>query len=661
MRGRAAAVAAFGLLALPTAAGAFYGNGAKIVSADLVRLEQGDELTQFADIAAIGRYVVFQTRARNFFADDDPDPPGRYRQGGIFRRDLVASGPLLLVAGGDQRDEDDNTLVVRGAQNPAVSSSGRFVAFSTGEALVPEDTNAHVDVYVRDMALPATDPEAFDIVSARSATTTPASYEPRPEPLPGIDAGSEVTRGVSISDDGRYVLFRTMAASDLPAAAGTTTAAGQLFRRDRNTNATTLVTRTASAGEPAGGALGAALSADGTTAVWTGRSAVAQTPFLSGESPADVAYYLWQRIADGPTAPTRRITGQVDLDDPDCAPGSIVIDSPTPTGPCYGPLTSTENTVSANIANLVPTLSGDGRRVVYQTGAGPRPNTLTPDGIDVWVTDMSAGVSRKSGSTELTREATATDAAIENPVLSPDGRYLAFVTLRNTFPLTSSLRLVGTARSTATVRELYVADLSAKTLERVVRGVDGGEISAGIDGQPSISTGGDRLAFVSSASNLFFGDANERADAFSVARTAEPPDNPPPAAGGGGGTDTEQRDPDTPGALALPVKAKVLKGGVVDLTVTAPGVGGIKATARAGVGKRRRTATVATGTGRARKAGRLKIRLRIVKRYRSELRRRAKILARVNVSYVASRGGRRANRSFRVTFRQKLPRSTKKR
>ncbi len=45
-------------------------------SADYDRLEQGDDSTVYAAVSADGRYVVVQTRARNFFADDDPDPVG---------------------------------------------------------------------------------------------------------------------------------------------------------------------------------------------------------------------------------------------------------------------------------------------------------------------------------------------------------------------------------------------------------------------------------------------------------------------------------------------------------------------------------------------------------------------------------------------------------
>ena len=122
MRGvRFAILLATALTALaPTTAEAFFGNapdatdGAQLVSADYDRLEQGDDSTLFATISANGRYVAIQTRARNFFAEDDPDPPGEYRAGGIFRFDLQTRA-LEKVADGDLLSEGDNELIRRGA------------------------------------------------------------------------------------------------------------------------------------------------------------------------------------------------------------------------------------------------------------------------------------------------------------------------------------------------------------------------------------------------------------------------------------------------------------------------------------------------------------------------------------------------------------------
>ena len=63
------------VLVLAPPAHAIYGSaagglGAEIVSVDNASDEQGDASTVEAAISANGRYVVFQTRATNFFEDD---------------------------------------------------------------------------------------------------------------------------------------------------------------------------------------------------------------------------------------------------------------------------------------------------------------------------------------------------------------------------------------------------------------------------------------------------------------------------------------------------------------------------------------------------------------------------------------------------------------
>lgn len=405
----ASAAIALTALAAPAGATAFYGNGAQVVSADFGRLEQADDTTTFAAISADGRYVAIQTRARNFFADDDPDPPGRYRLGGIFRFDL-GTRRLELVADGDVRDEATNALQERGAQNPSISGDGRFVAFSTRQRLVPEDVNANIDVYVRDMTVAARSPGAYDLVSAKDGGDVPASYAAPGQAQLGGDPGADVTPGAAISRDGTKVAFRTTAsASDLPDRPGLDTADAQVFVRDRVANTTTLVTRATATGEPAGGAIGpAGISGDGTTVVWTGRNAPLQTRLVNGESTdlPGFSYYLWRRIADGPGAPTRRVTGMADPDDPTCQPTGPVPFDDFSTGPCYGPLARSELGISANF-DLLPAISDDGTTVAFLTNSRPRPNVGTGLGLDLYVTDMAPGSTRKSATVELTREGTS--------------------------------------------------------------------------------------------------------------------------------------------------------------------------------------------------------------------------------------------------------------
>lgn len=663
---RIAALLLLAALALfaPPAAVAFYGEGAQIVSADFERQEQGDDTTDFAAISANGRYVAVQTRSRNFFAADDPDPPGRYRAGGIFRFDMNAK-TLEKVADGSLFDEATNEFLRRGASNPSISANGRFVAFSTAEQLSAADIDDHLDVYVRDMTIPIGQAGAYDLISARDGGDLPASYGEPAFPTPGSEPGADVSPGVAISADGQKVVFRTDVPSDLPASGAVDVPAGQVFLRDRQANGTRLVTEVrdpesgAMTGQPAGGAFGldAALSADGTTVAWTGRNAGEQTRFLGGENPdPDFLYYLWRRMADGPAAPTRRITGLADPDDPACPADVITFFDRTSTGPCYGPLTDQEGN-RAGITSQVPALSGDGTTVAFLTGAGPRPLAFTPPGLDLFVTDMTPGLTRKGSTIELTRDAVsgelATSASIGSVAISSDGRYLGIATVRTTFVL-PALTQRDDPRAIPGPRELYIADLEQRTLERVARSFRGGDIDAGVQNGITLSEDADRVAFVSFADNLFFGDANQRPDAFVAERQPEQGAAPPPPIFGPLGPPTTI---ETSGGPLIRARARSRPGGVVVIFVSVPAAGGVRAVAKARAGRPRRLRNLGAAKGRAKGFARTVVRLRLrpVRRYRRELRKRGRIRGRAVVTYVASQGGRRARAIARLVFRTGKP------
>jgi hypothetical protein len=665
----AAVCLAVSLAALASAvpAGATYGDGTKglpgaeLVSADYLRLEQGDDTSKFAAVSADGNYVAIQTRARNFFADGDPDPPGEYRAGGIFRFDL-RTRVLQKVADGDLFRESDNAFLRRGASNPSISANGRYVAFSTNQQLVSADTNDNADVYVRDMNLATDAPGAYTLVSARDGGVVPASYAPPALPLPGSNPGADVSPGVAISADGTRVAFRTEAESDLPARASPDAPAGQVFVRDLATQRTTLVTAGRDPGtgqmtaEPAGGALGAALSADGSTVAWTGRHAAEQTRFLGGENPDPAFnYYLWRRAPFGPTDPTRRITGLADPDDPVCRqleeanPGMITTFNPNANGPCYGPLTDQEANRS-DISSQLPALSGDGYTVAFLTGSGPRPLVQSGPGLDLYVADMHPGLSRKAGTVELTRDAangeTETSSPLSSIAISPEGRYVAFTTSRTRFIL-PALQLVGTPRAVPGIRELYVADLQAHTVERVARSIAGGDIDGGVQDGITLSAGADRIAFSSFAGNLFFGDANQRADAFVATRLPQVPE----LAGGGNGSGAggSSLTVDRAGPRVI-VRAKAKADGVVVLTITVPAAGGIEAVATARTGKPAKNQTIASRKTHARGKGSFNVVMRAAARFRPALRDGSTLHARVRVTFTPAAGGRRLHGSTTVAF-----------
>ncbi len=656
------------VLVLAPSARAIYGPatggfGADIVSVDNASDEQGNAGTVDAAISADGRYVVFQTRATNFFEDDggvagphgvepDAEPPGTLREGGIFRYDRL-TGAIALVADGNEthtEGPEKGALIFRGAQNPSVSADGRYVAFSTAQQLVSQDTNENVDVYVRDMNVPLTAGRkgsgAYTLVSAKDGGEEPATYAPRSPPLPGANPGAEVWPNTSISADGRYVVFRTTELkSNLPDHAAVDTSPGQLFVRDLQAKTTILLSREPtnvkySSGDPAGGVTGpATISADGTTVAWVATNASAQTRFLPGESPvSDQPYYLWRRWQE-PDAVTRRITGLADPDDPACPPGGEVIPTePTATGPCYGPLSEQESSLSS-IAGATLGLSADGYTVAFLAGAALRPNVTKSNGLDVFLTNMRPGVTRKAGTRELTLAvssgAQGSTPSIESLALSPDGSTIAFTSLRDSFVLPEPTP-IGSFRPLPTASDLYVINLRANTLERAVVGYEGGDLNESVSVNPTLTQDGSTVAFTSLASNLIFGDANGASDAFTA--TLQTPAGTAASPAGvnftqSGFSLTVTASPE----LGLHVRRG--KDGGLTLLVETPGAGKLTAQARGTittkVGKKTRKKRVvfAHTSGTARSEGTTTLVLHLASKYAKDLKKAGKLKALVTVAF----------------------------
>jgi hypothetical protein len=615
-----------------------------VASASLERRELADDASSAAVVSGDGRYVAVATAARNLFPDDVVDPPGQFYMGGIFRRDLV-TGAFELVALGNLVNERDGSLVRSGAANPSISRDGRYVVFSTAERLVPQD----IDVYRRDMNVPR-GPEAYTLVSAHDGSDVPARYA-------GTGAaGADVTTGMALSGDGNRVVFRTTEHdSDLPDSATVDVPPFQLFVRDIDAHTTQLVSRDRADGRPAGGATGGAgISRDGSTVVWNGLAADRQVRTLPGETiDGNSLFYLWQRL-DRPTD-TRRITGASDPDDPACTDGFN--GSPTAQGPCFGPLSQPEAAIGG-IGSTVPALSADGTHVLFLTGAPPRPLTQGI-ALDLFETDMSDGRSRKAGTIELTREGTSRDpvagAPIESATLSADGRFAAIVTQRTRF-LLPALHLTSDVRTTQGINDLYLVNLHAGTIERATRGFRGEDSDGNVLGTPSLSDDGTRVAFLSGATNLFFGDANGRTDAFvadwqAVAPPVSDPEEPPEAA------EPLPAPTPAPPSRKLAVSVRRAPAGQVKLEVKATVAGKLAVEVRGRLpdadGRPRGSAKLLGSAKRTvRKPASVVVTVKLARKYRSRLRKAGTIAASASVVLTPKTGAART-RSITVRFRDK--------
>jgi WD40-like Beta Propeller Repeat len=669
------------------------GLGAEIVSVDHASDEQGDAPTTDTTISGNGRYVVFQTRATNFFEDDGEtqseleaaEPKGTLREGGIFRYDRV-TGQLQLVASGNlvvSEGPEVGRVLVRGAVNPSISEDGRYVAFVSAQKLDPQDANCNVDVpqdisycnvqvYERDMDETPSQAGAYTLVSAQNDSEEPPLYESSATAIPGGNPGTQLWPNTAISANGRYVLFRSAEVrSSLPEGSSVSTEKGQLFVRDVLAKTTTLVTLKKRGeleeGAPAGGAEGpATLSADGSTVAWVGSHAPEQTVFLAGEQiqahEDPGTYYLWRRWAE-PQATTRRITGIADPEDPGCPPGSnINSGASTASGPCYGPLSFPEFSL-AGISSQAPGLSGDGYTVAFLAGSELRPADTKPDALDVFVTSMTPGVTRKAGTRELTLAVNGAqgdgNASITSLALSTDGTHIVLVSQRNAFVLPEPTP-TGSFSTTGEQSELDMIDLSTDTLERAIVGLEGAEPNGPTINNPTLSTDGSTLAFSSSASNLIFGDANGFSDAF--ASTLQVPGGTAVApagvnAGSGGFSLTASSSPELgvsvrrskdggvtllvetpgPGRLTAQAHGSILKAGHAKATKKARTSSAVALIEKAKLTSKKKKATpvvlLASASATARSEGTETLTLRLSPKYLGDLRRAGKLKANIMVDF----------------------------
>ena len=324
---------------------------------------------------------------------------------------------------------------------------------------------------------------------------------------------------------------------------------------------------------------------------------------------------------------------------------------PTQLGPCYGPLAEREDGAFLGGINwIVPTLSSDGHKVAFLSPSSVRPlgGGRMPD---LFVTDMAAGVSRKAGTQELTREGldSATGSPVSALALSADARRVAFVTQRTGFILTTP-RLVDPAAAEEDAAEVYILDLPSMRIQRVTRGWDGGQMN-GDASSVSITADGRRVAYISAATNLVRGDGNEAADAFVTSEPAGP---------GGGGTGEPPFDPpqlaDATASSRVPRLAvrAVRARGALRITVSASGPGFVRAQASARTQSRSgraRLSTVARARAPVGAAGRASVTLRPAGRHRATLKRRGRLAATLTVRFSPHGGGRSITVTRPVVFR----------
>src|SRR5206468_11170422 len=131
-----------------------------------------------------------------------------------------------------------------------------------------------------------------------------------------------------------------------------------------------------------------------------------------------------------------------------------------------------------------------------------------PSGADIFVRDLTAKTtSLVSASIAGTQGVAGGDGGSISPVITPDGRYVVFVS--------NASDLVATDTNGFT--DVFVRNLQTGTTTLVSvnsAGTDSGNGHSGIVGVPSITPDGRFVAFASVASDLVSNDSNDTADIF---------------------------------------------------------------------------------------------------------------------------------------------------
>lgn len=299
--------------------------------------QQGNSFTLTPTLSADARYVGYNSGATNLVAGDTNGQTDSF----VFDRQTRTTTRVSVATGGGQSDGLSSP--------PSFSADGRYVVITSDATnLVAGDSNGQTDVFVHDRTTRVT-----SRVSVGSSGTQG-------------DLGS---REGSISGDGRYVTFHSDATNLV---ADDTNATTDVFLHDRTTGVTSRVPapRAGEAREPV-------ISADGNVVVFGNR-----TGFASGQ------LFAYDRAA----GTTEQLSVAMDGGD-------------------------------SNDSVYAPAVSADGRTVAFYGFASNLAPGSTEWRADVYLRDR---VARTTTRVSLAPGGVLGDGWSELPSISGDGRYVAF-------------------------------------------------------------------------------------------------------------------------------------------------------------------------------------------------------------------------------------------
>jgi Tol biopolymer transport system component len=212
---------------------------------------EGNALSYFPSISADGRYVAFYSLASNLVAGDTNGVTD------VFVRDRLSAVTQRVSLSSSAVQADGAST------KPSISGDGRYVAFeSVATNLVSGDTNAHRDIFVRDRVAGST---VRASVNNAGWQTSDDSSDP------------------SISADGRFVAFSSNGTNLIGPLAFDTNGFEDVFVRDLVTNGTGRVSISTSGDQGNGASRRPSISADGRFVAFESLASNVVTPDSNGD------------------------------------------------------------------------------------------------------------------------------------------------------------------------------------------------------------------------------------------------------------------------------------------------------------------------------------------------------------------------------------------
>lgn len=370
---------------------------------------------------------------------------------------LVLAGLLLAAACDASVNDDDVTVAVTSrasidsaqveangvSATASLSADGRYVAFSsTATNLSGQAVTGAGDVFVRDL---------------QSRTTELVSLNPSGA------GGNAASSNPSISADGRYVVYQSLATDLVGGVDGNT--AADIFLRDRTAGTTERITTISGNTVPNGGSTNPSLSADGSFIVF---QSVASN--LDGVTDSNSAsdIFIWIR-----------------------ASGTIERVS----------LDSTGGVTDGG--SFLASVSSNGRYVAFESAATDVVSNDLNGFKDVFIRDRTLGKNERISVANPIGDANEESGA---PSITADGGKVAFESKATNLSTAGDSDVNGDF-------DVYVRDRGAISTRLVSRSTNGAQ-GFGPSRKPSISGGGTRIGYQSDAPNLVSGDTNAVGDVF---------------------------------------------------------------------------------------------------------------------------------------------------